>query len=202
MGLGRRIVVGRRDGSTRVTQFEYLAIAYSLIFSFAVVRLLAGLSHAAGSTRRSYIHLSHVAILLFAILLLFWSFWAFREVEWNLLRFTGLLAGPGLVYFLACSMIPDDPSAVDDWGSYYFRVRKRYFIGWCVWSILQTANLTFLVGLPMFHANRLVQVAMLVTGIAGSTTDKVRVHQAIAVGVWIAAIVAAFLNFSADALAP
>ena len=184
-----------------MTQFEYLAIACSMVFSFTVVRQLSGLSHAVGSERTPPLYLSHVAILLFATVLLFWSLWGFRSVEWNFLRFVGLLAGPALVYFLTCTMVPDDPGAVEDWEAHYYTVRRRYFAGWCMWAVVQSANMTALLGLPLLHPNRAVQVSMLLVGLIGATTASARVHRAIAVAIWAAALAAVVLNFSSDALA-
>ena len=90
--------------------FEYLSIAYSLVFSFAAIRLVAGLPHAIAANRRYPVHISHVVLMLFALLALFWSFWSFRDIEWHFFNFISLLAGPGLVYFLACTLIPDEPA--------------------------------------------------------------------------------------------
>jgi hypothetical protein len=73
-------------------------------------RLVAGLPHAIASTRRYSVHISHVFLVLLALVALFWGFWAFHVIEWNLFSFVSLLAGPGLVYFLACMLIPDVPA--------------------------------------------------------------------------------------------
>ena len=40
-----------------MTLFEYLAIAFSLVFSFIAARLVAGLPHALDSSRRYFVYL-------------------------------------------------------------------------------------------------------------------------------------------------
>jgi hypothetical protein len=69
-----------------------------------------------------------------------------------------LLAGPGAVYFLACTLVPDEPSSIGSWRPYFSSVRRQYFIGFCLWSVLQIANTTVLLKVPLLHPFRLVQL--------------------------------------------
>ena len=112
-----------------MTLFEYLAIAFSLVLSFAAMRLIAGLSYAAQPGRRYWVHLVFVLGHLFLTIIVFWNLWNLRDVTWNLPRFVLALAYPGLVYFTACALIPEQASAVDSWRSYYYSARRRFFIG-------------------------------------------------------------------------
>ena len=89
---------------------EYLAIAFSLIFSFAALRLVAGLPHTLDSERRHYIHILHMFFVLFDTVSLFWGFWLYRDVQWNFFRFLCVLATPAVLNFLACTLVPDAPS--------------------------------------------------------------------------------------------
>ena len=79
-----------------MTLFEYLAIAYSLVFSFAALRLVAGLPHAIDASRRYFVHVGHVYIVLFATVGTFWTLWSVRDLEWTFARFLLQLAGPGV----------------------------------------------------------------------------------------------------------
>jgi hypothetical protein len=132
-----------------VTLFEYLAIAYSLVLSFAAIRLVAGLPHAIDPSRRYWVHVAYVCAGVFAALALFWAHWSTREVAWTFPGFVVNLAGPGIVYFLSCTMIPDDPSAVRSWRDYFFSVRRRYFGGLCVWAVIMVVNTTFFLDAPL-----------------------------------------------------
>ena len=50
-----------------MTLFEYIAIAFSLIFSYAAMRLVAVLPYAVATDKRDWLHLSHVLLILFGI---------------------------------------------------------------------------------------------------------------------------------------
>lgn len=191
---------GERKGK-RVSLFEYLSIAYSLVFSFAAIRLVAGLPHVVASSQRYYVHISHVLLVLFATVTLFWTFWSFRDLQWNLFSFMSLLAGPGMVYFLACTLIPDDPSSVGSWRTYFYSVRRQYFVGFCLWSLLQMMNTTVVLGMPLLHRIRVVQILILAIGVVGSTTDNPAIQRIIAISFWIVAAIASFFLFLPGSLA-
>ena len=130
--------------------FEYLAIAYGLLLSLSGVRLLNGLSHTMQASRRYWAHAIWVCLLLFSALLLFWQHWSTLDVEWTFLSFAMNLAGPGMVYFLACTLIPDEAKGVDSWRDYFFSVRRQFFGGLCVWSVLMVANTTLILDVSDF----------------------------------------------------
>ena len=181
--------------------FEYLSIAYSLVFSFAAIRLVAGLPHVVASTQRYYVHVSHVFLVLFATVALFWAFWSFRDLQWNLFRFISLLAGPGVLYFLACTLIPDEPSSVDSWRSYFYSVRRQYFVGLCLWSVLQVMNTTILLKMPLLHPFRVVQVLIVAMGVVGAMTDSPGIQRIIAISSWLVAAITSFLLLVPGSLA-
>ena len=88
-----------------MTLFEYLAIAFSLILSFAALRLIGGLPYAADPNRRYWVHLVFVCNHLAVVALVFWNLWSFRNATWTLPKFLIVLIIPGLIYFLACALI-------------------------------------------------------------------------------------------------
>jgi hypothetical protein len=177
-----------------VTLFEYLAIAYSLVLSFAAIRLVAGLPHAIDSSRRYWVHVAYVCGGIFAALALFWAHWSTREVAWTFPGFLVNLAGPGIVYFLSCTIIPDEPSAVRSWHDYFFSVRHRYFGGLCVWAVIMFVNTTFFLNAPLVHPSRAIQVGLVIFGVAGLTSDNPRYHALLlAWGAIVVAVVVAIL---------
>jgi hypothetical protein len=177
-----------------VTLFEYLAIAYSLVLSFAAIRLVAGLPHAIDPSRRYWVHVAYVCAGVFAALALFWAHWSTREVAWTFPGFVVNLAGPGIVYFLSCTMIPDDPSAVRSWRDYFFSVRRRYFGGLCVWAVIMVVNTTFFLDAPLVHPSRVIQVGLAALGVAGLAGDSPRYHALLLVwGALLTAMVMAIL---------
>ena len=170
------------EGTTRrMSHFEYLAIAFSLVLSFAAIRLVSGLPYALDPERRYVVHVFHVLTLLITTASLFWAFWSFREVAWNYPLFMSALLGPVTVYYLACTLVPDSPSSVASWRAHYYPVRKRYFLGICAWSVVLSLNTALLVGLPLLHPLRAVHAAMLGVGVVGARFDNASVHASIVI---------------------
>jgi hypothetical protein len=164
-----------------LTLFEYLAIAFSLVLSFAAMRLVGGLPYAVDPDRRYWVHVTLVVVQLVSTVTTFWVFWSFRDVEWNLARFLLALSSPVLIYFNACVLVPEVPGSIENWRDYYFATCKRYFAGVCVWAIAVTATTTIILGIPLIHPIRGQQSVMLAVGILGLSTRNPRVHAGIAV---------------------
>jgi hypothetical protein len=165
----------------RVTLFEYLAIAFSLVLSFAAMRLIAGLQHALNPDRRYWVHVTLVFVQLLATVVVFWVFWSFRDVEWNLPRFLLVLASPALIYFNACALIPEVPVSIESWRDYYFTTCHRYFAGVGVWAIVVMASSTIVLDMPLMHPARGTQSLFLAVGILGVASRNPRVHAGIAI---------------------
>jgi hypothetical protein len=179
-----------------VTLFEYLAIAYSLILSFAVIRLVGGLSQVFDAGRRYWIHATYVCLTLFAVLSLFWAHWSTRDLDWTFPAFLVNLAGPATFYFLATTIVPDDPSRVDSWRAHFFSVRVRFFGGFFAYAGVAFFNTTLPIGAPLLHPVRAVQAGVLLVGIAGLATDRPATHRFILLlaGVVVAITVAVLLR--------
>ncbi len=116
-----------------MTLFEYLAIAFSLVFSYSGLRLIGGLPSATRSPQRYWVHLCFVFFQLTVTLSAFWGFWNFRDVEWTFLSFAFALMSPATIYYGACVIVPENPAEIESWHDYYFSVRKTYFVGLCCW---------------------------------------------------------------------
>ena len=177
-----------------MTLFEYLSIAYSLVISFAAIRLVSGLPHAFDPSRGYFVHVLHVLLILFTTASVFWNFWSFREVEWNFLRFLSALGDPALIYFLACTLIPDTPSAAESWRSYFYSVRKRYFGAIVIWAVVLTVNTTILLDLPFSHPVRGVHAFLLVFGALGLATDNPTSQGVIPIAALLAAVFMTFVT--------
>lgn len=163
-----------------MTLFEYLAIAFSLVFSFAAVRLVGGLPYALVPGRRYWVHLSLVFHELLRIVAGFWAFWSFHEITWTFPRYLLALVPPGLVYFLAAALVPADPAGVDSWREFYFGVRRRYFVAIVCWALAVATTTTVLLQMPWSHPFRLVQLAFVAFGVVGATLSSPRVHAGLA----------------------
>jgi hypothetical protein len=123
-----------------MTLFEYLAIAYSLVVSFTVLRALSGLPHATSAERIYWVHLAWVCVILGGAFQYFWGFWAYRDIEWTQPVFLLSLANPALLYVMACILSPEAPAGVDSWRDYFFSVRQRLFLVGLCFQLVSIAN--------------------------------------------------------------
>jgi hypothetical protein len=164
-----------------LTLFEYLAIAYSLVISFAVVRAASVLPHALSRERIYWIHTFWVLANLVTSLLVFWNFWSYREVSWTLGRFALVLALPTSVFIVASILSPDEPSSVESWREYFFAIRVRLFVGGVLFSTVAVLISTFVLEMQILHPLRLYQAAFLGVCVAGAVSDRPRVHAGLAI---------------------
>ena len=162
-----------------MTLFEYLAIAFSLLFSFSAMRLISGLPHAVRPGRRYWIHLCLLAWQLFVTVFIFWAFWSFRTVTWNFPLFVLVLASPGLVYYNACTLVPENPSSIASWRDYFQSVRMRYFVGVTCWGLALVAISTVALRMPLLHPGRGIQAVTVIVGITGALSANHRVQAGI-----------------------
>ncbi len=156
--------------------FEYLAIAYSLVFSFSAMRLVGGLPHALDPDRRYWLHVCWVFIQLSGTAAQFWLFWSYRDIEWNYPSFLLALANPSLLYFTACTLVPEAPASVESWRTYYYSVRRKLFLAITLLSLVIAAQSSVLLQVPIDHPDRVTQAMLFVAGVVGASSGSPRVH--------------------------
>src|SRR5437870_6289552 len=97
--------------------FEHVAVAFSMVLSFGVVRLLDGLRPALVPGRRYWVHALWLVQKLLNHAFYWWGFLSFREgVAWTVASFLWILLVPGLLFLQATALVTTNPSAVDSWG--------------------------------------------------------------------------------------
>ena len=176
--------------------FEYVAIAFSLVFSFTAMRVVGGLPHALDRERRYWVHLSLISVQIIATAGVFWAFWSFRDIDWTFPRFMLVLANPSLGYFIACTLVPESASSVESWRTYYYTIRKKYFVGVLLWGAVVALAGTVVLDRPLSHPTRVFQAIIFAVGILGVATDDSRVHAGIAASAICVAIIGAFVVFA------
>ncbi len=159
-----------------MSHFEYLAIAFSLVFSFSAMRLLSGLPYAIRADRRYGPHLGFVIIHLLGTAITFWNFWAYREIDWTLVTFLLALLQPGVVFFISCALVPENPSEVESWRGHYYAARRSFFLGLLVWAIVVTGLITFVLGIPWLHRARSGSILLVALSVIGLSSSSHRVH--------------------------
>jgi hypothetical protein len=146
----------------------------------AAVRLVGGLPSALAPGRRYWVHLSFVFHELLRVAAGFWVFWSFRGITWTFPKYLLVLIAPGLVYFLAATLIPADPAGVSSWREFYYAVRRRYFLAIACWAVAVATTTTIVLEMPWSHPFRLVQLAFVIFGLVGASFSRPRVHAGLA----------------------
>jgi hypothetical protein len=165
-----------------MTTFEYLAGAYTLILSFAVVRILASVPHAVQPGRRYWVHVSWLVLSIAHCLIAFWVFLSYREVEFTLPRFIAILAGPGLIYVYSSLVAPSDPSAVGSWRDYFFSVRVPLFASHFLLMVVVLFSNNVFLGSPIIGVATLPVQVLIVVSVAGLMSANPRLHTLLALG--------------------
>jgi hypothetical protein len=169
-----------------VTLFEYLAIAYGLLFSLAALRILGGLPYAVEKARRYWVHLAMTLVLLLAVIGAFWTLWSLRDIRWTFSRFLLVLTIPGILYYLAALAIPENPEQVESWGDHYYTVHRRFFAGFALWGAVAAVNASVNLGLALTHPSRAVHATAMIFGVVGAASSSPRVHAGIATLAYVA----------------
>ncbi|MEM9257567.1 MAG: hypothetical protein AAGA91_19180 [Pseudomonadota bacterium] len=160
--------------------FEYIAIAFSMVFSFTVLRLVGGLPYATRPGRVYWVHLLFVMTALIYVLNAFWAFWSYATVEWTYARYILALASPIAQYFTVAILVPGEPHKVTSWRDYYYASRRRFFIGLIIMTTVSALSTTELADMPLRHPVRLGQLSILTVGIVGLVFQSPRVQAALA----------------------
>jgi hypothetical protein len=177
-----------------MSTFEYLAIAFSLVLSFSAMRIIAGLPAAIRAERRYSVHLQFAFLHLLTVVLQFWALLSLREASWTLPKFMLVLASPSLLFFAACTLIPDDPSTVESWHEYFYSIRQRFWITMLLWGLTLAAIPTVMIDAPWNHPGRVPQVVVLVVATVGAISANERVQSTIAKAALTTGLLAVFVG--------
>lgn len=164
-----------------MTQFEYLAIAFSLLYSLAALRIIGGLSSALSREARSGSHLVLTGTTLFLVAISFWVFYSLSGVEWTFAGFLVALLIPGAIYYCAATVMPSEAEAVASWKHHYLATRRRWFLGLAVWGASAAASASVNLGMELAHPARGVQATAVTVGLIGAWTENEKIHRAIEV---------------------
>src|SRR5688572_22727894 len=119
-----------------MTHFEYLAVSFSIVLSFAAVRILSGISDVFARSRVYSVHAGWVVHQLVFVAYVWWIVWSYRMVSWNFFTFLAVLAGVSLVYYQAATLVPAATAGVNSWHDYYFAMRRHFFGAVTAWTLV------------------------------------------------------------------
>jgi hypothetical protein len=165
-----------------MTQFEYVSVAISIVFSFAVLRLLDALPHAVSAARRYWIHAVWVAFLIWWSAVFWWLSWSHsaRQTEFGFPEFLLLVTPPGVLYLCATALVSEAPAQVASWREHFWSVRRRFF-GLALVLLALLAFTSFaLQHVPLAHGLRVPQLALFALFATGFFSRDERTHGAVA----------------------
>jgi hypothetical protein len=152
-----------------VAQFEYLGIAFGLLYTAAALRLISGVPYALRPGRRDVLHAGFLAGTLVGIAVNFWKFGALTSVDWTIPRFLLALSLPAAVYVVSVTLVPEDAYRVESWREHFMTMRRPFFLSFVLVGVIVAGHRVLLLGQPP----ELAPLALPAVGIAGSlSTDR------------------------------
>ena len=181
--------------------FEFVTAGYTLLLSFAILRVLTGLPHAMRIQGRYWVYVSWLILALLFCLVTFIGFWPYHGVEWTTLKILGALAIPGSLYAYCSLLVPPDPAAVTDWKAYFFSVRVPLFAIGVIFYVVVILSNQLSLGTSPFHISQLSSYFYIAIYIVGLCTVRPSVHVALPIAIVIAIVIEAALLGDADPIA-
>lgn len=71
--------------------------------------------------------------------MVWWMYWALRDLEWTYATFMAQLSIPVILYLQASALVTSRPESVDDWSAHFNSTRRRFF----------GLNIAYLVGMTL-----------------------------------------------------
>ncbi len=164
-----------------MTLFEYLSVAVSIVLALSAAQLLGNVREVFDPARRYWVHALWVVHMLLIHVLLWWGFWAYRDVEsWNLAFFGLVLLNSALIFVCSNTLVLSHRSDGASWEQHFFSVRKWFFVVRGLISVVATLRSWLLLGIPILDPARLVALLVLIVCVVGILSASRRVHGALA----------------------
>jgi len=160
--------------------FGHVAVAYSVVLSLGVVRLLDGLRPALVPGRRYWVHAVWLVQKLLNLAFYWWGFLSLERVEWTVASFFWIMLVPALLFLQATALVTTDPGAVTSWRHHFFDIRRWFFLVDAVLIAHSIVSASLLRDIPLLHPFRALQAAGLTISILGVASANPRLHAAIA----------------------
>jgi hypothetical protein len=161
-------------------EYQHVVVVMSIVLGLAVTQLLKGVAQLyrmRNRVRPYWLHGAWVGLLVVFSLLLWWTFWNYRDIQdWTFFRFVLYLSPVIIFYFLTSIAIPDPSEAVADLKEYYFSNRGGFFGTFAIQAVFAGLTAVVVRGLPLLDASNLFRLAMVILMIVGIRSASERVH--------------------------
>lgn len=177
-----------------MSMFEFVLTGFTIVLALVITRVLAGLRWVFAPGRIYWVHAVFVVSLLVATSLVWWSLWYQRNNTWTYLPFAfNLLVGPGIMYFFAVLLIPDQPRRISNWRTYFFTIRKLLYGSLALMVIAAFIGAIAINGMPLWHPTQFIMAGTLGLALTGWRAKAHVVHGVLAVSLGALVLAAAVL---------
>jgi hypothetical protein len=165
-----------------LTLFEFISVAVSIVLALSAGQILLNLREVFDPTRRYWVHALWVVHALFVHILVWWSLWAYRDVEaWNLATFTLVLLPPGMLFVMTSALVPNTSSSIESWETHFYVVRRWVFTARSLVLIAAGYRTWLLLGKSPLESPSPVSLPLLALLIVGFIFPSRRVQGVVAV---------------------
>jgi hypothetical protein len=144
--------------------YSHVVVVMSIVLGLAVTQLLKGVAQLYRTRRRIHVYWLHTAWIAFLAvfsLLLWWTYWHYRDIEeWTFFRFVLYLSPTVVFYFITAIAIPDPTEGVTDLREYYFANRAGFFGTFALYGVCAALAAVFVRELPILDPSNLFRVGM------------------------------------------
>ncbi len=164
-----------------MTLFEYLSVAVSIVLSLSAAQILSNLRAVLQPDKRYWVHISWIVVALYTHVIIWWEFWAFREVaSWTLATFVLVLINPGLLFVASNALVVSDSDVRRIWEKHYFAVRRSFFLPLGMLLIVSVLRDWIILDAPVVFPRLLPEITLtLICGVGWASESK-RIHAALA----------------------
>jgi len=177
-----------------VSHFEFIMVMVSIIQGLGITLALRGISRLIRSPHREPVVLLWALFLVFLYLQTWWAFWDLAAIGvWNIVQFLFVTLYVCTMYAMTELLLPIAAPPETDWLAHFNSVRKWFFGMVVVLAFLGIWLTWYLLGVPLVHPYRIIQLSIFSLGIIGWLTPSLVAHR------WIVVLVILVL-FSGQAL--
>ena len=151
--------------------FEFILIITSVIYAMAIAQILSGISRLAqtGAAIRWFLpHTMWIAILFIWVVLVWWSVWEFRSLDWTFPRYLYILIAPTIVFFTCSLLIPQNLDRQDvDLKAHFSHIRRLFLGSFAVASFVAVIDGTVLADEPLWFPGRIGHIVLVASVLVG-----------------------------------
>lgn len=164
----------------QIAPYQHVVVVMSIVLGLALTQLLKGIAQlyrARSRVRPYWLHSAWVGLLVVFGLLLWWTYWNYRDVrEWTFFLFVLYLSPMIAFYFLTAIVIPDPSDTVTNLRDYYFASRVGFFGIFALYGVLASLTAMLVRGLALLDIANFFRLAMVLLLLIAMRSASERVH--------------------------